>query len=174
MSHPHHCASDSEDSPVSYVNDGNAETWRRGNFVKRTNHSHRHHADSARTDLRAMIATLPDKLDSNMRLAELPVSNVSVHSDTQTSELQATFENDASMPGIIVQNGAVLVGVVSRSWFLEQMNRPFWRDVFFRRPVAIAWTRSSRSKSCCCPLPRACTTPQVWPWCATSRKSTIR
>jgi Amt family ammonium transporter len=82
-----------------------------------------------------MIATLPDKLDSNTRLAELPVSNVSVHSDTQTSELQATFENDASVPGIIVQNGAALVGIVSRSWFLEQMNRPFWRDVFFRRPV---------------------------------------
>jgi Amt family ammonium transporter len=82
-----------------------------------------------------MIATLPDKLDSNTRLAELPVSNFTVRSDTQTSELQATFENDEAVPGIIVQDGATLLGIVSRGWFLEQMNRPFWRDVFFRRPV---------------------------------------
>jgi PAS domain S-box-containing protein len=82
-----------------------------------------------------MLAPLPDKLDSTCRLSELPISMVSLPGETITSLLQSRFEQDATLPGVIVQDGAVLLGIVPRLRYMEQIARPFWQDVYFRRPL---------------------------------------
>ncbi len=82
-----------------------------------------------------MLAPLPDKLDPTCRLSELPISMVSLSADTTTQLVQARFEQDATLPGVIVQDGPTLLGVVPRLRYMEQISRPFWQDIYFRRPL---------------------------------------
>ena len=82
-----------------------------------------------------MLASLPDKLDSTCRLSELPISTAAMPGDTLTYLLQAKFEQEAALPGMIVQDGDVLLGIVPRMRYMEQIARPFWQDVYFRRPL---------------------------------------
>ena len=82
-----------------------------------------------------MIATLPDKLDANTRLAELPVSEFLVTTHASTIELLESFENDPALAGAIVLEAGALKAVISRGRLLEYMSRPFWRDVYHRRGV---------------------------------------
>jgi PAS domain S-box-containing protein len=82
-----------------------------------------------------MLAALPTTLDFNSCLAELPASDFRVSTAAATAELQAAFENSPALPGIIVQDGAVLGGVISRGRYQEHVSRPFWREVYLRRRV---------------------------------------
>ncbi len=82
-----------------------------------------------------MIAALPERLDANTRLAELPVSEFHATATTSTVELLETFENDPALPGAIVLQDGELQAVISRSRLLEYISRPFWRDVGHRRSV---------------------------------------
>jgi PAS domain S-box-containing protein len=82
-----------------------------------------------------MLAALPDKLDSTCRLSELPISSASMPGDTLTYVLQTKFEQEPALPGVVVQDGAVLLGIVPRMRYMEQIARPFWQDVYFRRPL---------------------------------------
>ena len=82
-----------------------------------------------------MLAPLPDKLDSTCRLSELPISTAAMPGDTLTHLLQTTFEQEPTLPGVIVQDGGIMLGVVARMRYLEQIARPFWQDVYFRRPL---------------------------------------
>ena len=74
-------------------------------------------------------------LDSNSCLAELPASDFQVAGGSPTADLQAAFENAPAISGVIVQDGATLRGVISRGRFQEHLSRPFWREVYLRRPV---------------------------------------
>jgi PAS domain S-box-containing protein len=82
-----------------------------------------------------MLAPLPDKLDSTCRLSELPISTAAMPGDTLTHMLQARFEEEPTLPGVVVQDGGELLGVVARMRYMEQIARPFWQDVYFRRPL---------------------------------------
>ena len=83
-----------------------------------------------------MLAPLPDKLDSTCRLSELPISTASVPGDTMTHVLQAKFEEDADAAGRrSCKTAAILLGIVARMRYMEQIARPFWQDVYFRRPL---------------------------------------
>jgi PAS domain S-box-containing protein len=82
-----------------------------------------------------MLASLPTTLDSNSCLAELPASDFRVSSGMATADLQTAFETTPALSGAIVQDGAVLRGVISRGRFQEHVSRPFWREVYLHRPV---------------------------------------
>jgi PAS domain S-box-containing protein len=82
-----------------------------------------------------MLAALPTTLDFNSCLAELPASDFRVSTAAATGELQAAFENSPALPGIIVQDGTALGGVISRGRYQEHVSRPFWREVYLRRRV---------------------------------------
>jgi PAS domain S-box-containing protein len=82
-----------------------------------------------------MLAALPTTLDSNSCLAELPASDFRVSSGTATADLQTAFDNAPALSGVIVQDGTALRGVISRGRFQEHVSRPFWREVYLRRPV---------------------------------------
>ncbi len=82
-----------------------------------------------------MLAALPTTLDSNSCLAELPASDFRVSGGAYTADLQTAFETDPALPGIIVQDGTALRGVISRGRFQEHVTRPFWREVYLGRAV---------------------------------------
>ncbi len=78
---------------------------------------------------------LPLQLDSNSCLAGLPVSHARMDSSAPTLELQAAFEHDTALCGLLIQDGVKLAGVISRSRFHEYISRPFWREMYLHRSI---------------------------------------
>ncbi|WP_008317669.1 sensor histidine kinase [Leptolyngbya sp. PCC 6406] len=47
------------------------------------------------------------------------------------------FEADPSLPGVILYEGKILIGMISRRRFLEAMSRAYGRELFLRRSLAM-------------------------------------
>jgi hypothetical protein len=70
-------------------------------------------------------------------LGNLPLHDFQVDLSTPTSIVIERFEKHPDLPGVIVTDGAVLVGIVSRQRFLEHMSRRFSQDIFLKRPIEV-------------------------------------
>ncbi len=75
---------------------------------------------------------LPLHFDSNSSLAELPASRHTVAAAAPMADVQAAFEQDQALCGLTVQDGAKLLGLISRGRFLEYVSRPFWRELYLQ------------------------------------------
>lgn len=72
-------------------------------------------------------------------LQDLKLYETCIDVGRPTIELLKLFEADATLPGVILQNEADFVGMVSRQQFFERMSRPYSRDLFNRRPIRILY-----------------------------------
>src|SRR5262249_44030299 len=70
-------------------------------------------------------------------LADLPAWSIRVGPTTLGSQLAAEFERQPDLPGVIVQDGPRVVGLVSRPSFFSLISGPFGREVFLKRPLAV-------------------------------------
>jgi hypothetical protein len=84
-------------------------------------------------------ATSPLKLTPNSTLADLPSHNFRVTASTPTQVVETKFLESPELPGVIVtqEDSGVVVGVMSRPKFLEQMSQEYSRDIYLRRPVQV-------------------------------------
>src|SRR5262245_3123009 len=70
-------------------------------------------------------------------LADLPCHDYRVSADTRTSIVADELNRRPELPGVIVADDAGLLGVVSRSQYLDSLSRPFHLELYSKRPIAL-------------------------------------
>jgi signal transduction histidine kinase/CheY-like chemotaxis protein len=70
-------------------------------------------------------------------LAELPSHDYQVAASTLGHEVAAEFDRHTDLPGVIVRTGDVLMGMISRQHFFQQMSRLFSREIYLKRPIEV-------------------------------------
>lgn len=68
-------------------------------------------------------------------LGDLPHHRVAATPLAIWKSIAEEFLKNPVLPGVVVQEGAVLCGVISRRRFMEFMNQPFHHDLYDKRPV---------------------------------------
>ncbi|QDT62979.1 ATP-binding protein [Calycomorphotria hydatis] len=81
--------------------------------------------------------SLPAELSADTTLSGLDLHDFAVLPDTPAQVIADAFNKSPQLPGALVTSGAKLIGVVSRTKFLEQLSRPFGVEVFLRRPIKV-------------------------------------
>jgi signal transduction histidine kinase/DNA-binding NarL/FixJ family response regulator/HPt (histidine-containing phosphotransfer) domain-containing protein len=91
----------------------------------------------------AMADALFGRLNPSLTVRELPGSGERVSLQTPASDVAQLFERSPDLVGAIVvddssgQSGGVeIVGVLSRSAFLERLSHPFALELFMKRPIS--------------------------------------
>jgi adenylate cyclase len=77
-----------------------------------------------------------NRLDLGMTLEPLPRLRCSVAPDRTGKEIEQLLRDHPDYPGVIVEQGNEVTGVLSRQQFLDIMSRQFGRELFLRRPIA--------------------------------------
>ncbi len=80
------------------------------------------------------------KLDSDARLADLPMFDFCVTPDTWGNRVTAEFDRQPELPGVLIMRGDDLVGMISRERLLQHLSRPFALELYMRRPVEVLLT----------------------------------
>ena len=70
-----------------------------------------------------------------MCLGELPAFQHSVPPTCTTGEILEIFDIHPEIPGVIIQDGERLVGVLSRAGLMERMSQPFAIELYRKRPI---------------------------------------
>ena len=91
-----------------------------------------------------------DHLTPESTLADLPCHDFEVEASVLGHVVDAHFERHVDLPGVIVREGADLVGVIPRQAFFQQMSRLFSREIYLRRPIQLFF-HSERPAPCCFP-----------------------
>jgi len=80
---------------------------------------------------------LPAALGIDSTLGELSLFDVRLSIDTRGSEAARLFEQRPDLPGILLTDRDLVVGVLSRARFLEHLLRPQGFDLFLSRPLTV-------------------------------------
>ena len=83
------------------------------------------------------IAINLSQLTLDSTLANLPLHDFQVSASTLGKVVYETFEQQPTLPGVIVTQESRLVGAISRRKFLEKMSQPYSRELFLQRPIHI-------------------------------------
>lgn len=69
-------------------------------------------------------------------LRQLTRHDFAVSPDTRASVVACEFDERPELPGVLVCDDGVLLGLVSRAWFQEQLSHPFGVELFMKRPIS--------------------------------------
>jgi len=72
-----------------------------------------------------------------MTLGELPASQWGVPPSCTTGEILDLFDRHPEIPGVIVQEGSRLVGVLSRVKLMKRLSQPFAIELYRKRPIRV-------------------------------------
>lgn len=75
------------------------------------------------------------QLNPHSTIAELVSHDFQVHINTLGQVINEKFQNQSELPGVIVTENRKMVGMISRSKFLERMSQPYSLELFLKRPV---------------------------------------
>ena len=96
-----------------------------------------------------------DHLTVDSTLGDLPSYDFEVEASVLGQVVDAHFEKHVDLPGVIVRDGADLVGIIPRQAFFQQMSRLFSREIYLRRPIRVFFN-NERAAPCCfaasCPI----------------------
>lgn len=81
--------------------------------------------------------TTLSQLNYESTLGSLPLHDLTVSPDVPGQAIAREFEQNPNLPGILVMDGAALLGMVSRRKFLEQMSLPYSLELYLKRPVRV-------------------------------------
>jgi len=84
------------------------------------------------------MASLPDPIreaGGGMTLACVPRKYFNADGALSIKEIQAAFDSDPSLPGVIVTGAAGFLGMIPRMALLELLGRPFGIELFLHRPI---------------------------------------
>lgn len=88
-----------------------------------------------------MLTTHYSKINLNLNstLKELELDDVTVDISCLGRKLYQIFENNPTIPGVILQDCHQFVGMISRRQFLEKFSRPYGLELFLNRAIAILY-----------------------------------
>lgn len=84
-----------------------------------------------------MSASFLEMLTPQSTLAELPSWDVRVAGTMLGSEVDGLLRSNPTLPGVIVTDGTLVRGAVSRAQFQQTISRPFGRDVVGPRAIRL-------------------------------------
>ncbi|MBN1994646.1 MAG: hypothetical protein JW953_18245 [Anaerolineae bacterium] len=77
------------------------------------------------------------QLTMDSRLADLPAYAFQVEANTIVYEVDKTLRRHLILPGVIVTDQQVAIGVISRRKFFEQLGQLYGVSVYLRRPIRL-------------------------------------
>ena len=77
-------------------------------------------------------------------LLDLPLYNCQIDLTQQAKEVAQAFEGNSMLPGVILTNGGNFVGMISRRYFYEKINRRYGLEMFFKRPIEVLYRFSKQ------------------------------
>jgi hypothetical protein len=80
---------------------------------------------------------IPTHLTPSSTVADLPLHDCKVDSDTLGEVVAEQFERHPTLPGVIVVDHYQLLGIISRQSFQRRMMKPFALEIFLKRPLKI-------------------------------------
>lgn len=99
-----------------------------------------------------------DRTTIGATIADLPTSGFTITGDWPTERVKEAFDHLAELPGAIVMDGDQVVEVVSRDSLFRHLSRPFFREIFLRRPICEfveMWCRDTLRLEADCTINRA-------------------
>jgi len=89
--------------------------------------------------LSAKLSVLPlsqmRHLSLSSTLQELSLYDFQIESECPGREVAQAFKSNPLLPGVILTEQGELLGMISRRLFLEDISRPYGRELFLKRPV---------------------------------------
>ncbi len=82
-----------------------------------------------------MTETAPTTLSPSSTLADVKKYDHQVSSQTRVSSIVSQFEQEPSLPGVIIRDGADVLGMLSRQKCMEQLSHRFGTPLFLDAPV---------------------------------------
>jgi hypothetical protein len=70
-------------------------------------------------------------------LADLPSHDYRVSPSTRTSIVADELNRRPELPGVIVVDSDGVLGVLSRSQYLDYLSQPFHLELYSKRPIAV-------------------------------------
>jgi signal transduction histidine kinase/DNA-binding response OmpR family regulator/HPt (histidine-containing phosphotransfer) domain-containing protein len=99
-----------------------------------------------------------EHLTPQATVADLPSHDFQVDAGVLGQVVDAHFERHVDLPGVIVREGADVIGVIPRQAFFQQMSRLFSREIYLRRPIRLFFN-TERAPPCrfaaSCPINEA-------------------
>jgi signal transduction histidine kinase len=77
------------------------------------------------------------QLTMDSRLADLPVYDFQIEANTIVREVESVLRTHIILPGVIVTDQQVAIGVISRRKFFEQLGQLYGVSVYMRRPIRL-------------------------------------
>jgi two-component system NtrC family sensor kinase len=78
-------------------------------------------------------------LNIEATLSELPLHRFVAGWQSCGQVVYEALEQNPRLPGVLLQEGETLRGIISRRHFLEVMSRAYGRELFLRRPLAVLY-----------------------------------
>ena len=82
-----------------------------------------------------MPAATNEKTTIGHTLADLPTCDFTVEAGDLTESVKDALDRRIELPGAIVLEGVQVVEAVSRDSLFRHLSRPFFREIFLRRPI---------------------------------------
>jgi signal transduction histidine kinase len=79
----------------------------------------------------------PSGLTPESVIADLWLWDISIAATESAKAVDAMFSHTVHLPGVIVVEGAVVAGVISRREFYSVLSRSFARELFLNRPITL-------------------------------------
>jgi len=77
------------------------------------------------------------RLAPDLTIAELPAFSCEVSPESLGQDVADALHGNAELPGVIVAEGARILGLISRAKFIESMSERFGPDLYLGRPVKL-------------------------------------
>lgn len=80
-----------------------------------------------------------DNLTLDSRLADLPSYDFQINLKTLAQVVANEFQRRPDLPGVMITEGSQIIGMISKTQFLECLSRPYGLETFLRRPILAMW-----------------------------------
>ncbi|MEG3938127.1 MULTISPECIES: sensor histidine kinase [unclassified Microcoleus] len=77
-------------------------------------------------------------------LLDLPLYHCQIDLTQQAKEVAQAFEGNSMLPGVILTERGNFVGMISRRYFYEKINRRYGLEMFFKRPIEVLYRFSKQ------------------------------
>ncbi len=74
-----------------------------------------------------------------LTIGELCLYDFQIELTDTGTKIHQRFQSEPRLPGVIVTENNLLVGIISRRRFLEQMSKPYSLDLFVQRPLKVLY-----------------------------------
>ena len=91
-----------------------------------------------------MQAEFVGRLTAQSTLAEIPAFDVSLDLEERGEVLGETLSARAELPGVVVTDGGVVKGALSRGQYLRLVSRHLGREVYHPRPIRLLFEASAK------------------------------